>query len=193
MASGVDGRVRRGQLTREAILDAYVALMREGSLRPPAAAIAERAGIPLRTLWAHFKNTENLLVQAVDRWISDDDQHRGSVDPDLPLDERVARFCAERVRRMTNIGPAAAAAALADLDAPAVHAQRRAYLLGARDEAAEVFAAEIRAADDPEALTDALAVATSYSAWHFLVTDCERAPAAAARTMELSVRALLGA
>lgn len=192
MARRVDGRVRRGQRTRVAILDAYVALMREGSLRPAATAIAERAGIPVRTLWTHFQNTENLLVQAVDRWITEDDHLRGTVDPALPLDRRIAEFCAERVRRITSIGPAAAAAALADIDAPVVHAQRRAYLLDAREEAATLFAAEIAEADDPEALVDALAVATSYSAWHFLVNDCEREPAAAARAMEVAVRALLG-
>ncbi len=58
-----DGRVARGERTREAIVAAHTALLREGVLKPTGQAIADRAGVSVRTLWANFKDFEALLKE----------------------------------------------------------------------------------------------------------------------------------
>ena len=57
---GVDGRILRSQRSRERILEALVALVREGELQPTGEQVAERAGVGLRTVFRHFEDMESL-------------------------------------------------------------------------------------------------------------------------------------
>jgi TetR/AcrR family transcriptional regulator of autoinduction and epiphytic fitness len=55
-----DGRVLRGERNREAIVEALLELYQEGDPQPPARAIAERAGVSLRTVFQHFNDMDTL-------------------------------------------------------------------------------------------------------------------------------------
>jgi AcrR family transcriptional regulator len=55
-----DGRRRRGDQSRRQIVDAMLALVREGEMSPSAAQVAERAGVGLRTVFRHFEEMEVL-------------------------------------------------------------------------------------------------------------------------------------
>jgi AcrR family transcriptional regulator len=66
----VDGRRRRSERSRQAIIDASVALLEEGTLVPTAQQIAERAGVGIRSFFRHFDDMETLF-QAVDDQIRD--------------------------------------------------------------------------------------------------------------------------
>ena len=63
----VDGRIARGKRARTAIVDALLALIEAGELRPSAARIAERAGVSLRSVFQHFRDVESLFAAMADR------------------------------------------------------------------------------------------------------------------------------
>ena len=56
-----DGRRQRSQRSREKILRAYWELMLDGDMDPSAAAIAEHAGVGLRSVFRHFEDLDTLL------------------------------------------------------------------------------------------------------------------------------------
>ena len=55
-----DGRRQRSEASRERIVDAMLELVGEGMVTPSADAVAERAGVGLRTVFRHFENMEGL-------------------------------------------------------------------------------------------------------------------------------------
>lgn len=187
-----DGRVARGNRTRIAILEAHADLLREGELRPTAARVAERAGVSVRTLWAAFGDMEGLFQATTDYWFRADDALREVVDPSLALEERIERFCAERVRRLENVGPAARSALLMEPFSSALRESRLGHLMRVVDDVEHTFAAELDRAPDRAALLDALVSATSWYAWAVLRDDLERPVEAAHAAMRLTVTALVG-
>lgn len=62
----IDGRRLRSARTKQAILDAYLALLREGAQIPTAAQIAERAGCSVRSVFERFADLHALRVAATD-------------------------------------------------------------------------------------------------------------------------------
>jgi AcrR family transcriptional regulator len=61
----VDGRRLRSERSRQAIIDAGLALQEEGILVPTAQQISDRAGVGIRSFFRHFEDMETLF-QAVD-------------------------------------------------------------------------------------------------------------------------------
>jgi AcrR family transcriptional regulator len=57
-----DGRRLRSERSRQAILDAGLALIEEGVLVPTAQLISERAGVGIRSFFRHFSDMENLFA-----------------------------------------------------------------------------------------------------------------------------------
>lgn len=62
-----DGRRRRSERSREAIVDALLELLREGEVQPSSTTIAARAGLTQRTVFNHFADMESLLAAAAER------------------------------------------------------------------------------------------------------------------------------
>lgn len=65
-----DGRRRRTERSRQAIIDAALSFMDEGILVPTAQQIADRAGLGIRSFFRHFEDMESLF-QAVDDQLRD--------------------------------------------------------------------------------------------------------------------------
>ena len=65
-----DGRRLRSERSRQAIIDATLALMEEGILVPTAQQISERAGVGIRSFFRHFEDME-ALSSAIDDQIRD--------------------------------------------------------------------------------------------------------------------------
>ena len=63
-----DGRRLRSERSRQAIVDAALALMEEGILVATAQQIAERAGVGIRSFFRHFEDMES-LSEAIDEQI----------------------------------------------------------------------------------------------------------------------------
>jgi len=66
----VDGRRLRSARSRQAIIDAALALIEEGVLVPTAQQIAARAGVGIRSFFRHFEDME-ALAAAMDDQIRD--------------------------------------------------------------------------------------------------------------------------
>lgn len=62
----MDGRRLRSARTRQRIIDAYLALLRENPQIPTAASIAQRAGYSVRSVFERFPDLHALRVAATD-------------------------------------------------------------------------------------------------------------------------------
>jgi AcrR family transcriptional regulator len=65
-APGVDGRRQRSERTRQLIIEAYLALLREDPHVPTSARIAERAGYSVRSVFERFPDLLSLRIAATD-------------------------------------------------------------------------------------------------------------------------------
>ncbi|MDQ3155593.1 MAG: TetR/AcrR family transcriptional regulator [Actinomycetota bacterium] len=189
-----DGRIARGERTRESIVAAHTALLREGNLKPTGKVIAERAGVSVRTLWLNFKDLESLLGESTAYWLADDEALWHPIDPGLPLGDRITQFCQQRSRRLENIAPAARAAALGEPFSPALQASRRRHVERVRHDIEVTFAPELSSdgTDQREQLVIGLAVAASWSAWQLLRDDYGVAVSEATAVMRNTIGILLG-
>ena len=61
-----DGRLRRSALTRKALIEAYLDLLRENQKPPTAPEIAKRAGCSVRSLFERFSDVLTLSLSAAD-------------------------------------------------------------------------------------------------------------------------------
>lgn len=62
----IDGRRLRSERTKQLIVEAYLALLREGNRNPTAAQTAERAGYSVRSVFERFPDLHALRVMATD-------------------------------------------------------------------------------------------------------------------------------
>ncbi|MBU6317690.1 MAG: TetR family transcriptional regulator, partial [Acidobacteria bacterium] len=94
----LDGRHRRRQRNREAVVDALLELYGEGNLEPSANEVAERAGSSPRSLFRYFDDVDDLCGEAIRR---QEQRVRGLVEigvgTDAPAAERIAALVESRV------------------------------------------------------------------------------------------------
>lgn len=184
----VDGRTARAERTRSAIVDAHLALISEGDLRPTGERIAERAGVSLRALWANFKDMEALFAAGGQRLTERQDAEYRPIPTDQPLSRRVEEFCRQRARMLEILAPAARAAQLREPFSPQLRRNRAANIGRVQREINELFAHELELAGaGRERLFHALTVASTWSAWSMmrdeLKLDAEEARAVMIRTV----------
>src|ERR1700716_2205855 len=136
----LDGRAARSLRTRNRVVDALLDLIDEGHVRPPAARVAQRAGVSLRSVYQHFDDLETLFHVAGER-------HRQRFAhleplPALPagLEPRIAAYVAHRARWMEAVSPMARAAALQAPFSPGIAARQAAGRQRHRDGLAAAFA-----------------------------------------------------
>lgn len=194
-ASGrVDGRTARAERTRSAVVDAHLALITEGDLRPTGERIATRAGVSLRALWMHFKDMETLFAASGERLLAQQDAVWHAISAELPLSQRVAEFCEQRARQLEIIAPSARAARLREPFSPQLRRNRARYIAQVREEIDQLFGRELAAAGARrEHLRDALTVACTFSAWSMLRDELGLEVERATAAMLTTVGALLQA
>lgn len=169
-----DGRIARGERTRWAVVDAHATLLREGVLRPTAKLIAERAGISLRTLWLNFGDMEALMASTGQYWLARDAENWDPVPADLPLAERIDRWCAQRAHRMEDLSSAAASALLVEPFSPSLTAARREHRARLHQDLVATFGGEIgtgRVSTEASPLHLSLFVAADGITWLVLRRD----------------------
>ncbi|MFF0155916.1 TetR/AcrR family transcriptional regulator [Micromonospora sp. NPDC005203] len=169
VASRVDGRTARAERTRAAIVEAHLALIGEGDLRPTGERIADRAGISLRTLWTNFKDMETLFEASGAEVLRQQDAAHRPISPGLPLAKRVDAYCRQRARLLQLIAPSARAAQMREPVSEQLHRNRLKHIERVRDEVAELFTVELAAAGPGrEQLLNALVAASTWQAWSML-------------------------
>ncbi|MET7418497.1 TetR/AcrR family transcriptional regulator [Dactylosporangium sp. NPDC005555] len=188
----VDGRTLRAERTRRAIVDAHLALLEEGDLKPTAERIAERAGVSLRALWTNFKDMERLFAAAGARLMERQAAEHRPVPQDLPLPERIEAYCEQRARLLELIAPAARAARLREPFSAALRHNRTWYVTNAREELEKLFAGELDGTGAArEDTLHALTVATTFASWSMLRDELHLDVPAATGVLRRAVTALL--
>ncbi|RSM51296.1 TetR family transcriptional regulator [Actinoplanes sp. ATCC 53533] len=158
----VDGRTARSERTRNAIVDAHVALILSGDLRPTADRIAKQAGVSLRALWSHFADMEALFAASGERILLQRDEAHRAVPVELPLAARIDAYCHQRARLLEHIAPAAKASALKEPFSPALQSYRRSHVDRVRTELKILFGREI---NGDETLLAALTATSMWPTW----------------------------
>lgn len=167
----VDGRTARAMRTRQAIVDACIALVEEGDLKPTAPRIAERAAVSVRSVFQHFDDLEGLFAAVGDRVLERLVGLVVSVETSIDLDRRLAIVARQRAALLEAVTPIRRATALVAWSSPEVRSRLAAGHQFLRSEVGSAFAPEIDRArrsdgDDAAAeLLDALDVACSWSTW----------------------------
>jgi TetR/AcrR family transcriptional regulator of autoinduction and epiphytic fitness len=189
-----DGRTVRAERTRRALVDALLALLDEGELRPTAERIAARAGVSERSLFQHFPDREQLF-EAVAR-----QQYElllptlQPVDASLPLPDRIDAFVEQRARLYELSKGVRRAAPLLEPDSGAVAGWlATARKTGAAD-AERVFRTELERVAEAErpAVRAALVSAAAWTAWESYRFHQGLSMARARAAMRATVAALVG-
>ena len=188
----IDGRTARAVRTKDAIVDATLALIDEGDLRPTGPRIAERAGVSVRSIFQHFDDLDALFsavgLRVVDR-IAGLIQ---PIDPGDPLGQRTAAFLEQRTSVLESLTPVLRAALVHAASSTVIRGQfenGHQFLVAQVD---QVFAQEIAAAAPGGArLRDGLVVALSWPSWDLLRGPQGRSVEQAREVAESMVRALL--
>lgn len=170
---GQDGRIARGLRTREAILDAYEALMVDADAPPTGAELAARAGVSARSVFTHFNDMDGVLAAVARRafeWVI---KTHVDIPVHLSLPERLDRFMVRQAQLLERTAPVSLAFRTAR------HGRRRgecapavSEILGGVDVIRRryldyVFGREIVAAgsEGPDVL-EGLVATTSWNLWH---------------------------
>lgn len=165
-----DGRTVRAERTRQALVDALLALLDEGQLRPTAERIAERAGVSERSLFQHFADREVLYqavaVQQFERILPT----LKPIDVSLPLPDRIDAFADQRSRLLEAVTPVRRAALLLEPDSEVVSHWLGKTRRSKAAEAERVFSAELDRVPPGErpVLRAALAATSAWTFWEAL-------------------------
>lgn len=187
-----DGRIARGERTREAIIEAHTALLCEGVLKPTGKLLAERAGISLRTLWSNYSDLEAVMRASSELWLERDAALQVTIAPDERFDHRLAAYCRMRVDRLEQLAPAARSAALGEPFSPALQASRREHVQRVRDDIEQAFAPELELAGDRrDTLAAAVFIMSSWPSWSSLRDDLLLDVSAAQTVMHESIASLV--
>src|SRR3989442_631472 len=102
---GVDGRTARAHRTRRAVVDALLALIEEGDVRPTAPRIAERAGVSLRSIFQHYTDLETLFAELTNRQLERLGEVARRLPRDGPFEERLDAFVTQRAKVLELLTP----------------------------------------------------------------------------------------
>jgi TetR/AcrR family transcriptional regulator of autoinduction and epiphytic fitness len=189
-----DGRTVRRERTRQALVEALLALLDEGELRPTAERIAARAGVSERSVFQHFADREQLFEAVARQQYERVRPTLRPVDQALPLPERIDAFVAQRARLYELIKGVRRAALLLEPDSEAVARWLGTARRAKADEVLRVFGREIERAPEAEraALAAALIAAAAWPAWESYRFHQGRSAARARAALRLSLARLLG-
>ena len=177
-----DGRVRRGERNREAIVDALFAVVREGELQATAEQVAERAGVGTRTVFRHFDDMESLHAELSARLEREVLPLYEAPTRDGALGQRTRELVSRRALIYERITPFKRAGSLQRWRSPFLS---RAHAEMVRRLRADLLESLPEFRNAPGALLEAVDLVTSFEAWDRLRAEQrlgrERAQAAMLR------------
>lgn len=191
-ALATDGRTLRSLRTREAIVDATIALLELGDLRPTAPRVAEQAGVSVRSVFQHFDDLETLHAAVAERLVERVAVLVVPVDPELPLEERLDRFVRQRALLLESVTPIRRAAEVHGPFSTEITQRLRDGQGFLRSEVVFTFGPELSAAgDEGDDLLDALDAVLSWNTWEGLRSGRGRDQLTATRVMRRLAAAVL--
>ncbi len=189
----IDGRTARAVRTRDALVDACLALIDEGDLRPTGPRIAEQAGVSVRSVFQHFDDLEALFAAVGRRVTARMAAIVTPIDSTAALDERLTSFVDQRSQMLESVTPVMRASLVHVATSATInrqYAQGHAFF---RRQVEEAFSAELAAATHPERLHDALLMAASWPSWNMLRQGDGRSVEESRRSMAWALQAALDA
>jgi AcrR family transcriptional regulator len=186
-----DGRRLRREQNRAAVIDALLALFRDGVYQPSMGEIAARAGLSPRSLFRYFDDVDDLHLAAADRQLQLVMPLVGvDATPDQPTADKIAAFVAARARLYEEVGPGARALrAAAHRRDPlrTILRRNRSYL---RRQLSELFAPELAAIG--ETVLPGLQILCSFESYELLRHDQRLSRSAAEAALVATISLLLG-
>jgi TetR/AcrR family transcriptional regulator of autoinduction and epiphytic fitness len=189
----LDGRLARAHRTRAAVIEALLALIEEGDLRPTAPRVAERAGVSLRSVFQHFDDMEALVTEASDVAMARVQPLMKPLPSEGALHRRVGAWAAQRARIYEAVSAVRRAAALQEPFSQALARMRQRTHHWSEAEIESVFAPELSGLSGPDRkeLLATIEAATSGDVWDHLRLRTGLSPTAARRSLERILMALL--
>lgn len=188
-----DGRTVRAERTRQALVDALLALLDEGQVQPTAERISARAGVSERSLFQHFADREALYqavaVQQYERIVPTLDP----IDASLPLEERIEAFTSQRGRLLETVTPVRRAALLLEPESEVVSGWLQSTRRQKAREVERVFRPELEKLEQRErgVRLSALVAASAWTAWEGLRAHQRLSEDRARAAMRATLAALL--
>ena len=160
----MDGRVARGQRTREAVIDTLFDLYAEGNLTPTIEQIAARVGRTTRSIYHHFQDKEALAVAIAERQL---ERHRelltaGPVSGTRT--ERVDGIARHRAELFEAVAPARRSALVRMHLSPEIQNQQTFLAAHLRNQIARTFEPELSLLD-PDAADEVLELLDLHTSW----------------------------
>lgn len=187
----VDGRTARSLRTRSAIVDACIALVDAGDIRPTGPRIAKEAGVSERSVFQHFDDLDSLFTAVGERVVERVAMLLVPVDPDLELSTRLDVFVRQRSRLFEVVGPIRRAAYAQEPFSATIGRWLDSAAEFLRAEIVHTFASELDDDDAAPLLLDALDAALGWACWDSLRHRTKLDVDAAAATVRFSVGRLL--
>jgi len=187
-AAASDGRVRRGERSGRAILEALIDLVGEGVLEPTAQQVAARARVGIRTVFRRFSDMESLLAEMGARVEAESLPLLFGGDPDGGVADRARGLVRQRAVFFERIAPFKRAGNLKRWRSRVVRDRQARLVRALRDDLVR-WLPELRRA--PAGVADALDLATSFEAWDRLRTEQRLARERAHAAVERIVLALV--
>jgi len=160
----VDGRVARGQRTREAVIDTLFDLYAEGNLTPTIEQIAARVGRTTRSIYHHFQDKEALAVAIAERQL---ERHRELLTAS-PVSgtrtERVDGIARHRAELFEAVAPARRSALVRMHLSPEIQNQQTFLAAHLRNQIARTFEPELSLLD-PDAADEVLELLDLHTSW----------------------------
>lgn len=185
----MDGRVRRGEANRQAIVDALLTLAAEAGAMPTATAIAARAGVAKRSIFHHFPDMEALLAEAgrtqLERYwhVLDAPPREGT------LGERLAVAMDQRAYLFESIGDVRRVATIYESRSLALAERLRQSRVMLRRHLRESLEPEI--SDVDRAVRDGVQAVASWEAWEVLRRHQRLSVTAAKAAVQSTIEAAL--
>ena len=187
--TALDGRFRRGERSRQAIVAALVELVGRGILQPTAQQVADQAGVGIRSVFRHFSEMESLYAAM-------DARLEGDAVPILrggsrtgAMEQRITGLVRQRAALFERIAPYKRSANLLRWRSRFLQGRHRRLQEGLREDLV-AWLPELKGA--PADLVEALDLALGFEAWDALRGDRGLSTKLAMAVLERTARALTG-
>lgn len=163
-----DGRRKRGDQSRRKIVDAMIALVREGEMSPSAADVAKRADVGLRSVFRHFEEMELLYREIAEVTRARILPTLGKPYAGATWRERLGELVSRRIALYEDIMPLKVAGSVLRFRSPFLMQDYNEHLRMERRTLKQVLPGNI--VDDRD-LFRSIEMVTSFQAWRRLRQD----------------------